>query len=301
MYHLDGQYGRALESFNGGIPTDAALHEARGLVYRDMGEYFRSLADFNAVIDLESDKAKHYYNRGVVYHRMTGHEQDAIEDLTKALELGSTNANVYSERGLAWRALGNMAQAVVDLTAAIEADGTKTEFLSNRAQCLFEQGLYDRAEADLSRAVAIDGKDPQLLYKRGITHYAQRRYADSITDLKAALRYDPFPGHLADIFYHLGVSYANLGKHNLAVPAYDQAVLRGPDKPHYLHERAKSLQVVGEHERALASPELSICSPPMLVPCSAVPSASRHGACMRRQQKTSRPPKSSLQTILAWW
>jgi tetratricopeptide (TPR) repeat protein len=69
--------------------------------------------------------------------------------------------------------------------------------------------------------------------------------------LKASLQYDPFPGHLADIFYHLGVSYANLSKHTLAVPAYDQAVLRAPDKPHYLHERAKSLQAIGEHERAL--------------------------------------------------
>ena len=30
-----------------------------------------------------------------------------------------------------------------------------------------------------------------------------------------------------------------------------QAVLRNPDKPHYLHERAKSLQITGEHEKAL--------------------------------------------------
>lgn len=263
MYHLDGQYGRALDAFNGGIPVDAALHKSRGLVYRDMGDYQRALADFNAVIQLEPSNAAHYYDRGVVYHRMAGHAKEptalrelgelAIEDLTKALELGSTDAAVHSERGLAWRALRNMAQAVIDLTAAIDADPQNTLFLSNRAQCLFEQGLYDRAEADLSRALALDFKDPQLLYKRGITRYAQRRYADAIADLKAALDNEPFPGHLADIFYHLGVSYANLGKHALAVSAYDQAVRRstGASKPHYFHERAKSLQVVGEHERAL--------------------------------------------------
>merc|ERR1719263_2394783 len=201
-------------------------------------------------IGLQPQKGKHYYNRGVVYHRM-GKEEDAISDLSRAIAEGSKDAAVYSERGLAWRALGNMAQAVNDLSAAIEADGMKTVFLSNRAQCLFEQGLYDRAESDLTRALQIDGRDPELLYKRGITCYAQRRYADSIADLKASLQYDPFHGHLADIFYHLGVSYANLGKHSLAVPAYDQAVLRCPNRPHYLHERAKSMQVVGDHDKAL--------------------------------------------------
>eukprot|EP00747_Dinoflagellata_sp_TGD_P213279 gnl/TRDRNA2_/TRDRNA2_86257_c0_seq1.p1 gnl/TRDRNA2_/TRDRNA2_86257_c0~~gnl/TRDRNA2_/TRDRNA2_86257_c0_seq1.p1 ORF type:complete len:497 (+),score=88.05 gnl/TRDRNA2_/TRDRNA2_86257_c0_seq1:170-1492(+) len=250
MLHRDGQYTQALEAFNGGIPADALLHEARGLVYRDMGDYQRALADFDSVIDLEPEKAKHYYNRGVVYHRMTGREQDAIKDLTLSLELGSSDACVYCERGLAFRALGNMAQAVDDLTSAIDAEA-QAVFYSHRAQCLFEQGLFDRAEADLSRALAIDSKDPDLLYKRGITRYAQQHFADSIADLKSSLQFDPIPAHLADIFYHLGVSYANLGKHKYAVPAFDQAVSRGPDRPHYLHERAKSLQVIGEHEKSL--------------------------------------------------
>merc|ERR1712113_790448 len=141
--------------------------------------------------------------------------------------------------------------ATIDLTAAIEANGNETIHLSNRAQCLFEQGLYDRAESDLTRALKIDGRDSELLYRRGITRYAQRCYAESIADLKAALQYEPAQEHLPDIFYHLGVAYANLGKHTLAVPAYDQSIALSPDRPHYLHERAKSLQVNGEHEKAL--------------------------------------------------
>lgn len=250
MYHHDGQYDRALEALNGGVPADEALYEARGLVHRDTGDYRSALRDFDAVIELDPTEGRHRYNRGVVYHRM-GQEQDAIEDLSKAIELGSTEAAVHSERGLAWRALGNMAQAVIDLTAAIDVDDTQTSYLSSRAQCFFEHGLYDRAEADLSRALRLDHEDAELLYKRGICRYAQRNYAEAVADLKSALQRDPYPEHLADIFYHLGVSYANLGKHTLAVLAYDQAVIRGPGKPHYLHERAKSLQVAGEHERAL--------------------------------------------------
>ena len=68
--------------------------------------------DFDAVIDLEPQRGRHYYNRGVVYHRMgdglgirsskvlamkceqRGREQDAIEDLSRAIDLGSTEANM---------------------------------------------------------------------------------------------------------------------------------------------------------------------------------------------------------------
>lgn len=101
----------------------------------------------------------------------------------------------------------------------------------------------------------MDPQDPQLLYKRGLTRYAQKSYKLAINDLSCAL--DPErgadlnPSNLADIYYHLGVAYANLGNHGRAVDALDSAVLRCPHFPHYVHERAKSLQVIGEHEKAL--------------------------------------------------
>jgi len=251
MYHLSGQFDLALEAFKLVVPEDQALLEARGLVYRDMDDHNRALADFNAVIKLEPLEGRHYYNRGVVYHRM-GEEHEAITDLTRAVELGCTDAAVLSERGLAWHALGNMSQAVVDFTSAMYADGGKTSYISNRAQCLFEQGLYDRADSDLTRALEISGRDPELLYKRGIARHAQTRYAASIADLKAALQFEPPERRLADIFYHLGICYANLGNHELAVPAYNKAIEHSsPDEPHYVHERAKSLQVIGEHDKAL--------------------------------------------------
>jgi len=117
------------------------------------------------------------------------------------------------------------------------------------------------AEADLSSALKIDPSDPQLLYKRGIARYADQRYSEAISDLKASIRntkHDnqtsanlPYWGNSADIYFHLGLCYANLGKHQLAVPAFDQSILHCPNKPHYLHERAKCSQVVGNHEEAI--------------------------------------------------
>ena len=117
------------------------------------------------------------------------------------------------------------------------------------------------AEADLSSALKIDPCDPQLLYKRGIARYADQRYSEAIADLKSSIgntqRDDqqsinlPYLGNSADIYFHLGLCYANLGKHQLAVPAFDRAILHCPNKPHYLHERAKCSQVVGNHAESI--------------------------------------------------
>lgn len=186
----------------------------------------------------------------MVYHRM-GLEENAIEDLSKAEKYGCRNALMFSERALAFRALGNMAQAIEDLTIAIEVGGLQTKYLSDRARCLLDQSLYSRAEADLCKALELDARSPSLLYQRGLTLYAQERYAEAVADLKAALQFDPEESCLADLYYHLGVSYANIDKHPLAVPAYDHAVSRRGDMPHYRHERAKSLQAIADHTSAL--------------------------------------------------
>lgn len=250
MYHMDGQFQKALDVFNTpAIPADQTLLERRGLVYRDMEKYVFALQDFDKAIE-KKECGKFYYYRGNVCLRKEDFNA-AISDFDRALELGLDEiGECLNDRGLACRALGNLAQACDDLTKACERS-TSSEVWCNRAQCWFEQGLYDRADADLCKALTYDNTDPQIYYKRGITRYAQRQYAEAVVDLKEALDLDAYASSVPDIYYHLGLAYSNIGKHPLALPAFNEALQREPDKVHYLHERAKSLQIVGEHEQAL--------------------------------------------------
>lgn len=48
--------------------------------------------------------------------------------------------------------------------------------------------------------------------------------------------------------YHVGIAFANLGDHRNAVPSFTQAITLKNAYPPYIHERAKSLQMLRDYE-----------------------------------------------------
>jgi lipoprotein NlpI len=84
--------------------------------------------------------------------------------LTHALSLGSTDLNVFIDRGMAHFTKGENAQAIADYTTAIDRDGGKTFVgqlgLVARGLALIYSGAPDKAQADLKRAVELNPKEP---------------------------------------------------------------------------------------------------------------------------------------------
>lgn len=73
--------------------------------------------------------------------------------------------------------------------------------------------------------------------------------AEASLDLEEALKYGEGS---ADVYYQLGLSYANAGNYESAASAFDNALDREPNHVHVLHERANSLAMIGNCDRALA-------------------------------------------------
>ena len=62
-------------------PNDAQAYYDRAFEYHQKQEYDRALADYNQVIELDSDRSneKAYVNRGLIYYNL-GKDEDAIAD-----------------------------------------------------------------------------------------------------------------------------------------------------------------------------------------------------------------------------
>ncbi len=83
----------------GGPSISAETYFRRDLAKASLGKHFAAIADFDAVIRLESDDARTYYNRGLAKEKL-GQDFAAIADFDKAIQLKPDYATVYYYRGL---------------------------------------------------------------------------------------------------------------------------------------------------------------------------------------------------------
>lgn len=64
----------------------------------------------------------------------SGRQQESIDAYTKALQLNGNDANVLTDRGIMYRALGNFQAAIADFRKAAQVD-------PGHLQCLYNEGI----------------------------------------------------------------------------------------------------------------------------------------------------------------
>ena len=92
-----GKHDKAIADLDKAIELDsnyALAYNNRGVAYGDMGEYNRAIADFDKAIELDSDYAVAYYNRGSMYLILQNWAK-ARSDLVFARESGMDIADEF--------------------------------------------------------------------------------------------------------------------------------------------------------------------------------------------------------------
>src|SRR5215217_5133218 len=84
---------------------------------------------------------------------------DAIAACTRAIKSGTYNgrtlALAYSNRGVEWKAKGELAKAIADYDEAIKADPQQSAAYNNRGIAYAAASNYDKALADYDEAVRL--------------------------------------------------------------------------------------------------------------------------------------------------
>lgn len=144
-------YGRAI-AIN---PKHAPAFAARGHYYASIEKTDDALADLAKAIELQPSDSESYYTRAFVY-RSRKEFAKAIPDLDKYIALVPGNpqylADGYLNRGIAYGETGKLEQAIADITKALEASPKYIAAYRARAITYRLMKKNDLADADEKKA-----------------------------------------------------------------------------------------------------------------------------------------------------
>jgi tetratricopeptide (TPR) repeat protein len=72
----------------------------------------------------------------------------------------------------------------------------------------------------------------------------------------------PQPEYEADIYYHIGLGYARVEKFEKSIFPFTACIERNAEDIRYIHERAKSYQMIEMHDKAVEDFNVVIKSNP---------------------------------------
>lgn len=172
------QYTLAIE----GDPYYPLAYEGRAIAYRALDENEKALADYTQLVKLDSRWPKIYGRIGQVLTAM-GRFEEAVKNLSLAIDQEPDSANWYSSRGHAYSMLEDFKKAETDYRKTLELDPKNMTALTGVALSLAINGKIDEAVSRLQAAHAEYEKNAIFAYNVACTYsraaeYLQKKYPD---------------------------------------------------------------------------------------------------------------------------
>ena len=169
MLHRLHRLDEAVDVFSSVLenaPNDRLVYESRGLVHQDLRKHQDAVDDFTSALKIDRTVGENHYHRGESLLRL-GDLNGAILDFKSAVELKYSDPLVFNARGMTKRALGHFDEAIDDLTDAVQHAPTNIEFLLNRSLCFLDVDDPGSAEQDMNDALNVNPKEYRLYHRRG--------------------------------------------------------------------------------------------------------------------------------------
>ena len=112
--------------------------------------------------------------------------RQALIYLNKAVAKDPKFANVYSNRGNAYRDLKQYPKALNDYSKAISLDPAHVKAYNNRGNIYYEQKKYREALKDYNKCIQLNPKYPLAFINRGLVYYQLKKKPQACKDFQKA-------------------------------------------------------------------------------------------------------------------
>jgi len=193
--HSRTDFAGALEAFDQAIEVDSECAEAwnnRGATWHRIGYHDKALADINRALELNPRYAEAYNNRGIM-RQIMGDRAGAMADFHQALEIRPRYAEALTSRAALRQTMGDLVGALSDFDRAIGIRPDYAEAYLGRAEALHAWGDYEAAIADYDQVLQLIPRAAAapVYHLRAGVRFSQRRFADVLSDCNLALEIDP--------------------------------------------------------------------------------------------------------------
>lgn len=220
-------------------------YSSRAMAYVKLEDYKKALADYNAAVNAEPERAANYENRGDFYYDIGAYNM-AEQDYQKYISLEPLKPLGYMGIGRNYKKQGIYEEAIRWFDKAIQLGGSDySKGYAFRGECYIALGRFDEAASDIVTALAID-KDDKAYYH--MQQLADSSYRTIVSRLKVQATNEP-----NDAFwpYCLGIVSERVNKYDKAIEYYEHALQKDRSDVFY-HRIAECYKEMGAFEKALS-------------------------------------------------
>jgi len=147
-------------------------HDSLGSSFKEKGQFYEAVNQYQEAIRLNPNYAGAYYNRGIAYTKL-GQYQLAIESYNEAIRRTPDNAFYYNNRGSAYYKLGQYQHAFDDFSQAIRFKPDYADAYYNRGVAYSRSDQYPLAIEDFNKAIQLTPDNADAYNNRGIVYFLQ--------------------------------------------------------------------------------------------------------------------------------
>jgi tetratricopeptide (TPR) repeat protein len=224
-----------------GAGQDAQTYFQKGTEHLRLGELDDALTALTQAINLKSDYAAAYNNRGLTYYEKDESDTRARDDYLMAIQLDPTNEEAKNNLGIFYFKQGDYTNAKTYYTSALPASQAQekayhADVYNNLGIIHAKEGLSINAEDDYNDAIRITTTKnlgyTNAYYNRGNLYYEQKKYDQAIADYTVTIDFFVAAKDLdydfSDAYYNRGLCYFNKNQYDQAVAEYQSAININP-------------------------------------------------------------------------
>lgn len=227
---------------------DAEAYEERGKIFHNAEKYQQAVEDFTKAVQLGRESGMLYWYKG--YSEMQlGHTDAGFQDYSRSLELHEY-AGVRYNRGLIYSRWKEYEKAIADFTRAIELEPGRSQYRTQRAIAYYNLGEVEKVIEDCEKAIELGQPDADT-YKFLADGQRKRKEFD-----KAIENYGKAIGlnsKFSAAYNNRGVAYEALNLDQQALADYRKAARLTTRDPLYHSNAGNALKRLGRYKEAVTS------------------------------------------------